>query len=213
VWGRVLDVTTIGIEDNFRALGGHSLSMLQVQTLIEASIQDRIPIAELYQHLTVRSLAGYLTQRASSEQKTGNGETPLVLLAPGGNKRPFFCVHPLGGGVSVFSELARRLSADRPFYAFQALDLVALGARNGDRESLEEIAAEYVSHVRSVDPTGPYFVGGLSFGGIVAFEMARQLASQGALVEMVALLDSRGPGWKMPNPSDEEPRTLAARSH
>ncbi len=113
----------------------------------------------------------------------------LVEITPAGasSHPPFFCVHPAGGDVLCFIPLARHLGAEVPFYAFQARGLA------DDLEpwaTLEEMAACYVAEIRRVQPAGPYRLGGWSFGGLAAFEMARQLAAQGEAIGLLAVLDT-----------------------
>lgn len=113
---------------------------------------------------------------------------------------PFFCVHPAGGDVLCFFPLARSLGADQPFYGFQAA-----GLEDGrePRSSIEEMAAAYVEEMRGVQPAGPYRLGGWSFGGLAAFEMARQLRARGEEVALLAVIDT-GPGvpeWMPLDPS------------
>jgi thioesterase domain-containing protein len=126
--------------------------------------------------------------------------SPLVKLQSGdADRTPFFCVHAIGGSVFSYGELARRLDPGQPFYGLQAagLDGGAPGAAD-----VEAIAAEYVAAIRSVQAEGPYLLGGWSFGGVVAFEMARQLRAQGCEVGLLALLDSWAP---VPGESHEIP--------
>jgi amino acid adenylation domain-containing protein len=114
----------------------------------------------------------------------------LVLLQPYGVKRPFFCIHPISGDSFCYQELANELGTDRPFYALQAR---GLGAEAAPHTRVEEMAFDYACEIRLVQPEGPYLVGGWSFGGLVAFEIARQLRSEGLEVAFVALLDTRLP--------------------
>ncbi len=109
---------------------------------------------------------------------------PAALERP-----PFFCVHPIGGAVLSYRELARGLGAEQPFYGIQAAGLA--GGRAVD--DLPAMAAEYAAAVEAVAPHGPYLLGGWSFGGTVAFEMARQMRQRGRPVALVALLDSWAP--------------------
>src|SRR5262245_7956141 len=113
----------------------------------------------------------------------------LVEITPAGasSRAPFFCVHPAGGEVLCFFPLARYVGADQPFYGLQARGLA------DDLEpwaAIEEMAAHYVAEIRRVQPAGPYRLGGWSFGGLAAFEMARQLAAQGEAVSLLAVLDT-----------------------
>src|SRR3954451_15111304 len=113
--------------------------------------------------------------------------TPAV---PGGRRPPFFCVHPAGGDVLCFFSLARHMGADQPFFGFQARGLEDGGEPFA---TLEEMAAHYVAEMRQAQPAGPYRLGGWSFGGLAAFEMARQLADQGQEGELPAVVEP-GPG-------------------
>lgn len=111
----------------------------------------------------------------------------MVKLRPTGERRPFVCVHPAGGIVYCFLDLARALGADRPFWAVQAAGL------EGDAEPLERVeamAAFYVDALRRDQPEGPYHLGGWSLGGMVAFEMARLLGDE---VGSVSLIDVQAP--------------------
>jgi thioesterase domain-containing protein len=121
-----------------------------------------------------------------------------VEINPGGAgaRPPFFCVHPAGGDVHCFFPLAQALGADQPFYGLQARGL------DDEREPLagiEEMAAAYLEEVRGVQPAGPYRLGGWSFGGLAAFEMARQLRAQGEEVALLAVIDT-GPGFSEKSP-------------
>jgi acyl transferase domain-containing protein/thioesterase domain-containing protein len=112
----------------------------------------------------------------------------LVGLQTGGSRRPFFCVHPSGGNVFCFVHLARHLGNDQPFYALQSK---GLNVGESPHTRVEEMAAYYLEALRVVQPSGPYLLGGWSMGGLVAFEMARQLRARGEEVGLLALLDTQ----------------------
>ncbi|HKG13541.1 MAG TPA: amino acid adenylation domain-containing protein, partial [Pyrinomonadaceae bacterium] len=148
---------------------------------------------------------GYRRERARATRAGGPGEsasrvTPtrargavnstLVPVQPQGSLTPFFCVHPVGGGVFCYRALARRLGREQPFYGLQARDLFEGQEPHTD---VEAMAADYVEGLRSVQPTGPYRLGGWSLGGVVAFEMAQQLQRRGESVSLLALIDSVAP--------------------
>jgi thioesterase domain-containing protein len=118
------------------------------------------------------------------------GDSSLVRMQPYGFKQPFFCVHPAGGNVFGFVALSRRLGTERRFYGLQARGLTAEGHSH---TSVEDMAAFYLAALRVVQPTGPYFLGGWSMGGVVAYEMAQQLTGQGEAVALLALIDTRAP--------------------
>src|SRR6185312_11057139 len=109
--------------------------------------------------------------------KPSSSWSPLVPIQPLGERAPLFCVHPLGGEVLCYYQLARHLGTGQPVYGLQGRPLERLDAKR--RVTIEETAAEYLEAVRSLQPAGPYLLAGWSFGAIVAFEMARQLNRAG----------------------------------
>jgi amino acid adenylation domain-containing protein len=117
--------------------------------------------------------------------------SPLVPLTLGKSREPFFCVHPMFGVVFPYLELANLLNSDRSFYGLQPL---GLDGKTPPLNRIEAIAAYYIEAIRTLQPQGPYFLGGWSFGGLVAFEMAQQLRQVGQQVELLALLDTPAPG-------------------
>ena len=183
IWERVLRVRPIGVKDDFFELGGHSILAARLFAEVERAMDRRLPLATLFQASTIELLArnlrdeGWLVPWSS-----------LVRIQTGGEDRPpFFCVAGAGGNVVGLYDLARRLGPDQTVYGFQALGL------DGEQEphaSVEEMAAYYVGEARSILPAGPFFLGGASFGGKVAFEMARQLDEAGQKVALIALFDT-----------------------
>jgi thioesterase domain-containing protein/acyl carrier protein len=187
IWQKVLAVSPIGMDDNFFELGGHSLLAVRLFAQIEKSLGRNLPLATLFQAPTIRSLAEVLRKDGWAAPWSS-----LVLLQSGGNRRPFFCVHAAGGNVLEYHALAQLLGADQPFYGFQAL---GLDGKQPPHTSIKEMAAHYIREMREVQPEGPYFIGGRSSGGAVAFEMACQLVAQGEQVELLALLDAYPAGY------------------
>jgi thioesterase domain-containing protein len=115
-----------------------------------------------------------------------------VPIQPKGTGRPLYLVHPVGGNVLCYADLARRLGEDQPVYGLQSLGLAPLG-ETAPQETVEEMAASYVAAIQAAQPSGPYRLGGWSIGGAIAYEMARQLRQGGHEVELLALLDSLAP--------------------
>ncbi|MEA2692693.1 MAG: hypothetical protein QOJ16_2080, partial [Acidobacteriota bacterium] len=115
--------------------------------------------------------------------------SPLVPIQPKGTASPLYLVHPVGGNVLCYAELARQLGEDQPVYGLQSLGL----SGSSPQETVEEMAASYVAAVQAAQPAGPYRLGGWSIGGVIAYEMARQLREGGHDVELLALLDSLAP--------------------
>ena len=113
-----------------------------------------------------------------------------MQIQPQGKKPPFFCVHAAGGHVLGFTALARYLGVDQPFYALEA------PGRDGEQpplKTIEALAERYINEILSVEPDGPYYLGGHSMGGVVAFEMAQQLIAQGKEIALLVLIDTYCP--------------------
>ncbi|WP_163867352.1 non-ribosomal peptide synthase/polyketide synthase, partial [Myxococcus eversor] len=186
IWEEVLGVRAVGVRASFFELGGHSLMAVRLMAAVSEAVGRPVPLAALFQAPTVEQLAVLLSGNAPLTPST---LVPFGALRPDG-KTPFFCVHPVGGNVLAYAELARRLGADRPFIGLQARGV------NGEatpRGSVEEMARAYVEAMREVQPSGPYLLGGWSLGGVIAYEMTQQLRARGEQVELLALIDSYAP--------------------
>jgi len=182
IWCAVLGKEKIGTRDNFFDLGGHSLLAARLMHRIEQTLGQRLPLAALLQAPTVEQFAALLRQEGWSASWSS-----LVAIQPEGSRVPFFCVHGVGGNVVGFRDLARHMGADQPFYALQPQGL------DGKRpciSSVTEMAENYIKEIRRVQPEGPYRIGGYSFGGLVAYEMAQQLRAQDQEVSLLALFDT-----------------------
>ena len=187
IWEEVLRVEPVGLRDNFFELGGDSLLAVRLFAQIDKAFGQKLPLATLFQAPTVEQLANVLRQEEWSPPWSA-----LVPIQPRGSKPPFFCVHAHGGEVLIFKDLAKRLGPDQPFYGLQALWL------NGDQARptrVEEMAAHYLKEIQTLQPEGPYFLGGYCYGGKVAFEMAQQLYAQGQEVALLVMLDAYAPGY------------------
>jgi thioesterase domain-containing protein/acyl carrier protein len=185
IWREVLGTERVGVRDNFFEVGGHSLMAVRLMARVQQQFGRELPLATLFHAATIEALADLLRQSAEPPLWS-----PLVPVQTGGTRSPLFFVHPIGGQVLCYRELARRLGTDQPFYGLQAPPLAEVG---GQSHSIEAMAAHYVEAVRSVRPEGPYFLGGWSFGGVAAFEMAQQLRAQGHEVRLLAMLDTGSP--------------------
>jgi len=181
IWKEVLRLDHIGINDNFFELGGHSLLAVRLFALLEKQFNKRLPLATLFQAPTIAKLAATIET---------DGSKPLSSLVPiqtRSTRLPFFCIHAVGGNVLEYYDLARHLGNDQPFYGLQS---AGLSDAHEPHARIEDMAAHYVKEIREVQPVGPYFIGGRSLGGVIAYEVARQLKEQGQKVALLALLDS-----------------------
>jgi len=185
IWSEVLGVSQVGVEDNFFDLGGHSLLAIRLFSRVERAFGARIPLATLFRSPTVSGIAGQLTRQ--TEAAGLEGEQIIVPIRAAGNLPPFFVVHPVGGLTYNFRHLAAHLEQGRPLYALQSPG-VAGSELTSDR--LEVMAHRYVAAIRSLQPAGPYWLAGWSMGGVVAFEMARQMESSGEEVAFLGLMDA-----------------------
>ena len=182
IWQECLQLTEIDIRDNFFEMGGHSLIAVQVMTKLEQNTGKRFPLSVLFEYPTVEKMAR-LIQSKEKLVKSGS----LVHIKPKGNKPPIYIVHGFGLNVLNFFPLALYMDADQPIFGLQGKGL------DGTEElltSVEDMAAHYINTITEFQPDGPFALAGYSFGGIVAYEMARQLKEQGRQITILAILDT-----------------------
>ncbi|NPC46572.1 non-ribosomal peptide synthase/polyketide synthase, partial [Corallococcus exiguus] len=193
IWEDVLGVRSVGVRSSFFELGGHSLLAVRMLASIRERLGLNLPLSVLFQQPTVEQLAQVL-------RDDSRAWTPLVPLERGeSGQRPLFLVHPGGGNVLAYSELARRLGPSLPVFGLQSRGLDGRPVV----ESIEEMATLYIEAIRTVQPQGPYQLGGWSLGGVIAYEMARRLREAGEAVDLLALIDAHVPG--ITSPSETEP--------
>jgi amino acid adenylation domain-containing protein len=185
IWSTILKLDLVGVKDNFFDLGGHSLLAPYLVAQIKEHFNKDISLATLFQSPTIEQLAIEVQKDADTKS-----DSPLVPIKPMGSHPPLFCVPGAGGYPFYLYNLARFLSPDQPFYSFQATydkqKLISM-------TSVEEKATLYIQAMRAVQPQGPYFLAGHSFGGQIAYEMALQLLAQGEEVALLAILDATAP--------------------
>jgi len=180
IWQKSLNLDTIDVNSDFFELGGHSVLGVQVMARIEKETGNRLPLVALLKHPTVRKLAAYM----DSEFFVWDS---LVALKPEGIKPPLYVVHGANHNVLMFNALAHRLDKDQPVYGLQSRGLSGV---DEPHDSIDQMAADYIKEIVAKNPKGPYALGGFSYGGIVAYEMARQLRDQGKEVTILAQFDT-----------------------
>ncbi|AFY36084.1 amino acid adenylation domain-containing protein [Calothrix sp. PCC 7507] len=194
IWSAVLGIESIGISDHFFDLGGNSLLAVKLFTQIEKKFGQKLPLATLFQAPTIEQLASILSQSHQSASWSS-----LVTIQPSSNaKRPLFLIHALGGNVIGYQTLVRYLGSEQPVYGLQAQ---GLDGKQAPHTRVEDMASHYIQEIRTVQPHGPYMLGGFSSGGTVAFEMARQLVAQGDRVALLAMFDTYSPSLYINHPS------------
>ncbi len=194
IWQGVLKVQSIGVHDNFFDLGGHSLLAVQLFEQIATLTGQRLPVATLFQAPTVAQLADCLRQQDWTPPWQA-----LVPVQSGGNKPLLFVAPPAASTVLRYAAITRHLAPDQPVYGLQYL-----GFEPGEEppQTMEAMAAYYVEQICTLQPTGPYFLVGICFGGHLMFEVAQQLQAQSKTVALTLIIDTagpdNGPGWARP---------------
>jgi thioesterase domain-containing protein/precorrin-6B methylase 2/acyl carrier protein len=198
IWVQILKLERVGIHDNFFELGGHSLLAVQLLNRINQRFSASLSLATFFQIPTIAQIAAQLEQDnrpeaspAGQVQGTAPASSLIVPFRTHGSKPPCYFVHPASGDLYLYLKLVSYLPQDRPFYGIQAQGMV------DDQEPLtgiETMAAVYVDALLQVQPKGPYLLGGFSFGGPIALEMARCLRARGRDVALLVLIDSQFSG-------------------
>ncbi|MGG3818735.1 non-ribosomal peptide synthetase DhbF [Bacillus subtilis] len=194
----VLHLPRVGIDDRFFDLGGHSLLAVQLMSRIREALGVELSIGNLFEAPTVAGLAERLEMGSSQ-----SALDVLLPLRPSGDKPPLFCVHPAGGLSWCYAGLMTNIGTDYPIYGLQAR---GIGQREELPKTLDDMAADYIKQIRTVQPKGPYHLLGWSLGGNVVQAMATQLQNQGEEVSLLVMLDAY-PNHFLPikkAPDDEE---------
>jgi thioesterase domain-containing protein len=187
IWKELLGIKSVGVRDDFFALGGHSLAAAKLFEQIRKRLGVNLPLVTMLRATTIEQLA-----RVIGGDKPKAEWSSLVAIQPQGSKPPLFVVHAAGGNVLFYKDLAARLGMDQPVYGLQPK---GLDGNQKVHSRIEEMAAHYLQEIKQLQPQGPYCFGGTSFGGLVAYEMAIQLRQRGEATALVALFDTYAPGY------------------
>lgn len=203
IWRDVIGIDMIGIHDNFFDLGGHSLLAAQVLHRINQMFDADLPLRTLFDAPTVAELRDRLTTFSTASQilvpkTTDPSLQSLVPIQPTGSQPPIFAIHILGKGLEFYRPMARELGHDYALWGL-SYDLAAPASQCGIAipTSIPELATHYIEEMRTLQPQGPYSLLGFSNGGLVAYEMAKQLEQQGHANTWLILFDTSHPiTWK-----------------
>lgn len=185
IWEELLNVHPIGLKDNFFSLGGHSLLAVRLMNRIEHIYGKKIPLATLFAGATVEHLADVILGDEETRPRA-----PVVAVQASGSRRPFFFLHGdwFGGGFYCLN-LARSVDADQPFYVLEPYNFEGLLIP----PTFEEMAAAHIQALRTIQPEGPYLLGGFCNGGLMAYEIARQLQAEGQEIDLLIAIDMATP--------------------
>lgn len=190
IFEECLRIQPIGVRDNFFDLGTHSIQAAHIFSRIKNNLGKQLHLSILLQAPTIEQLAVII----NAKNKTAPWSA-LVPMQPNGYKPPLFCIHGGIGTVLFYRDLASSLGSDQPFYGLQAKGLNGIGTPH---TCIEDMASYYIDEIKKLQPEGPYYLGGYCFGGIVAYEMAKQLTSQGQEIALLANFNAVSPTYVEP---------------
>ena len=206
VWSELLGIRQIGVNDDFFQLGGHSLHAVRLFVAVRKQFGVSLPLSTLFERPSIRPLAALLDaqstqkQTAASTQSHGSDApvassrteySSLVPIQPIGDAPAFYCAAGMGGNPLNLRALALHMGIEQPFFGLQPQGLDGMSELH---RTVPEMAAHYILEIKRKQPQGPYYLGGYSGGGVIAFEMAKQLVAQGERIGALVFLDSPAPG-------------------
>ncbi len=181
IWEQLLKTKPIGIRDNFFDLGGNSLLAMQLITQIEKQFGKEVELVALFRNPTIEHLANELDSGSKRESSA-----KIIEMHPGTDGPPLYFIHPSGGSIHHYAELAKHMPDGQPFYGIQAQ---GMNDKDAIQTTIEEMASTYINLILEKQPQGPYYIGSYSFGVVVAYEMAQQLQTLGHEVKALIQLD------------------------
>ncbi|WP_193197108.1 non-ribosomal peptide synthetase [Nostoc sp. MG11] len=199
LWEKLLNISPVGVTDNFFNLGGHSFLAVRLMAQIQDKFGHNLTLSTLFESPTIEKLALIVSQRSHEISNS-----PIVAINSSGSKTPFFCMHGAGGGINHYFNLSRRLGEDYPFYALEHTP----NQEKPEIISLEQTANNYLQEIRKVQPNGPYLLGGHCYGGVLAFEMAQQLQRQGETVDLLVVIDAILSETRIESTKDDDAKFL-----
>lgn len=215
IWSELLGIRQLGVNDDFFQLGGHSLHAVRLFAALRKHYGVSLPLSTLFEAPSIRPLAALLDAQAPQKQSTADAPkstkeatsgdpaaasraeySSLVPIQPMGTGPAFYCAAGMGGNPLNLRALALQMGIDQPFFGMQPKGLDGMSTLH---QTVPEMATHYIEEIRRKQPNGPYYLGGYSGGGVIAFEMAKQFAAAGERIGALVLLDSVAPGIEMPS--------------
>ncbi len=181
IWKKLLGIKKISIKDDFFKLGGHSLLAAQLFALIEKTLGKNLPLATLFKAPTIEQIANILRQENWKPEWSS-----VVPIKTTGTKPPIFLVHGAEGNVLLYKNLAYHLNEDQPVYGIQS---GGLDGSDNIQPDIQIMAGNYIREIKTIQPEGPYNLGGYCLGGTIAFEIAQQLTASGDEVSLLAMFE------------------------
>ncbi|MGC2491227.1 SDR family NAD(P)-dependent oxidoreductase [Candidatus Binatus sp.] len=180
-WKELLGVESVRLRDNFFELGGQSLTGVRLLTKVRKTYGVDLKLATLFSAPTIEKLCALIRNQTATPASHS-----LIQIQPNGDKRPLFIIHEIEGSVLVFRELIKHLDRDQPIWGVE----YSPGESSAPYLRMEDLAAHYLAQIRQLQPNGPYYFLGYSFGGLLAFEMSQQLRAVGQEVALLGMLDT-----------------------
>ena len=186
IWKKLLNVDNVGIHENFFDLGGHSLLAVNLFTEINKTFGKMLPLATLFQHQTIGQFATVL----DSLDRDRSCQSVVKIKEGNATKPPLFFMHDVSGSVLFYQQLVNHLPSDQTCYIIQPQ---GLDGKQTPIDCIVQMAANYIDEILQAQPEGAYYLGGYSFGGVLAFEIARQLHERGREIGLLAIFDGKAP--------------------
>ncbi|MDF1813787.1 MAG: amino acid adenylation domain-containing protein [Verrucomicrobiales bacterium] len=188
LWDEVLQCGAAGVNDNFFTLGGHSLAGLKLFTRIHKEFGVNLPLATLFQAPTIQLLSEIIDKHSSKSR------VQIVTRASQGspNETPLFLIHGGDGGTLIYKKFIEEIEGYGEIYTIEA-PMIVDRCLEKTEETIEDTAVLYRDYIREIYDGGSFAFGGYSFGGVIAYELARQIREQGNTVEKLFLFDTNNP--------------------
>ncbi|GGZ27237.1 hypothetical protein GCM10007049_20010 [Echinicola pacifica] len=186
IWQEGLKINNIQLDDDFFSLGGHSILAVAVMSKLDKALGQTLPLTSLFKSPILRDFCALIDGEDVTEELSQEWSS-LIPIKPQGKKNPIYLIHGVAANITNYYKLIDYVDAEQPLYGLQAKGLNGIDSPN---IGIENIAKHYVNEIIQHNPEGPYQIGGYSFGGYVAFEMAKQFIQRGKTVQNLIIFDT-----------------------